>query len=88
MLVLAMKYRQAVDIITADKALKLWKYEMDDEDWEIVKDLIRVLKVCSMFIVMATTKPRHLDLQRCDYLLFAGQCCDNCTCYSDYGPDQ
>jgi hypothetical protein len=45
MLMMAIKYRPAIDDITANKALKLWKYELDDEDWEIISDLIRVLKV-------------------------------------------
>lgn len=46
MLKLALKYRVVVDDVTADKALKLRKYELDDEDWTIIADLMRVLKVC------------------------------------------
>jgi hypothetical protein len=45
MLKMAIKYRAAIDDITANKALKLRKYELDDEDWVIVSDLIRVLRV-------------------------------------------
>jgi hypothetical protein len=45
MLTIAVEYWAAIDIIIAEKKLMLWKYEMDDEDWEIVKDLIQVLKV-------------------------------------------
>lgn len=46
MLKVAIEYRAAIDDITADKSVKLRKYELDDEDWTIVEDLIRVLKVC------------------------------------------
>jgi hypothetical protein len=45
MLEMAVRYRAAIDDITANKTLKLRKFELDDEDWEIVSDLIRVLKV-------------------------------------------
>ena len=44
MLKIALEYCEAVDI-TANKSVKLHKYELDDEDWEIVKNLLQVLKV-------------------------------------------
>ena len=50
MLEVAMKYRPAIDNITANKALKLCQYELDDEDWTIVGDLLCVLKVFLHFI--------------------------------------
>jgi hypothetical protein len=37
--------RQPIDSITADKALKLRKFELDDEHWDIVADLVTVLEV-------------------------------------------
>jgi hypothetical protein len=40
-----LEYRQAVDQITADKTLKLRMYELDDDDWAIVEDLVSVLEV-------------------------------------------
>ena len=46
MLQMALQYRSAIDHITADKTLKLRKYELDGDDWEIIADLMRVLKVC------------------------------------------
>lgn len=53
MLVMAIKYRSAIDNITANKALKLRKYELDNDDWKIISDLIWVLKVCFLtFIVL------------------------------------
>jgi hypothetical protein len=45
MLNVAMEYREVVDDITANKSLKLRQYELDDEGWDVVKDLLRVLKV-------------------------------------------
>jgi hypothetical protein len=45
MLKVALEYCEAVDDITANKFVKLGKYELDDEHWEIVKDLLQVLKV-------------------------------------------
>ena len=46
MLQVAVKYRAAIDDITANKAVRLRQYELDDEDWTIVSDLLHVLKVC------------------------------------------
>jgi hypothetical protein len=44
MISVSLQYRAVVDDITANKALKLRKYELDDDDWAIQKDLARVLK--------------------------------------------
>ena len=41
----ALEYREPIDTITANKELKLRKYELDDEDWRIIKDLVSVLEV-------------------------------------------
>jgi len=38
-------YRPAIDKITADKALKLRKYELDNDDWVVIEDLVSVLEV-------------------------------------------
>ena len=45
MLEFAVEYREALDAITGDKEMKLRKYEMDNEEWEIVRQLRDVLKV-------------------------------------------
>jgi hypothetical protein len=45
----ALKYHSAIDDITANKSLKLRKFELDDDDWKIIGDLLRVLKVGSSF---------------------------------------
>ena len=45
MLNVAMEYHKVIDDITTNKSLKLWQYELDDEGWEIITALLRVLKV-------------------------------------------
>ena len=43
-----MTYRfcPAIDDITADKSLKLRRYDLDDDDWKVIGDLLGVLKLC------------------------------------------
>lgn len=38
-------YRQPVDAITAKEKYKLRKYKLDNEDWQIIRDLVCLLKV-------------------------------------------
>ena len=45
MLEFALEFRDALDSITSDKEMKLRKYEMDEEEWEIAQQLRDVLKV-------------------------------------------
>lgn len=45
MLEFAVKYRGALDAITGDKEMRLQRYEMDDEEWNITYQLRDVLKV-------------------------------------------
>ncbi len=45
MLAFAYEYRAALDIITANREMKLRMYELSDTDWNIVKDLRDLLKV-------------------------------------------
>jgi N-acetylmuramoyl-L-alanine amidase CwlA len=40
----ALNYRAAIDAITTDKTLKLRKYELFAEDWNIIQDLADILK--------------------------------------------
>jgi len=47
MMQFALKYRRPIDGLTADKELKLRKYELDNEDWRIIGDLVAVLEVRS-----------------------------------------
>ena len=45
MMQFALEYRELIDTITVNKELKLRKYELDNEDWRIIKDLVSVLEV-------------------------------------------
>jgi hypothetical protein len=50
MMTFALAYRKPIDQVTADKKLKLRRYELDTEDWQIVDDLVSVLEACSVFL--------------------------------------
>jgi hypothetical protein len=50
MLKFCLEYRAPIDLITADKQLKLRKYELDEEDWLVVDQLVSILQVCSFVL--------------------------------------
>jgi hypothetical protein len=45
MMVFALKYRKPIDSITAEKSLKLRKFELDNEGWGVIEQLVSVLQV-------------------------------------------
>ncbi|KAN0135555.1 hypothetical protein V8E53_006446 [Lactarius tabidus] len=45
MLEFSLRYQEALDTITSDKEMKLQKYEMDGDEWEIAGQLCKVLKI-------------------------------------------
>lgn len=45
MLSFAYTYRDAYNELTSNRDMKMRKYELEDNDWEIVKQLADVLKV-------------------------------------------
>lgn len=45
MLNIAVLYRPVLDAVTLDKKLKLRGYELDEQDWVALGDLLRVLEV-------------------------------------------
>ncbi|KAJ7813773.1 hypothetical protein B0H14DRAFT_3149684 [Mycena olivaceomarginata] len=45
MLSFAVKYRKAIDDIAAERSLKLRKYELDEQEWKILGDLLMVLRM-------------------------------------------
>jgi hypothetical protein len=45
MLSVVQAYRKPVDDVTADKSLKLRKFELDSDEWQIIDDLLFVLAV-------------------------------------------
>lgn len=52
MLKMVLEYHLVIDDITANRVLKLRKYELDDNNWKIISDLIQVLKVCLIFVFL------------------------------------
>ncbi|KDQ49146.1 hypothetical protein JAAARDRAFT_143810, partial [Jaapia argillacea MUCL 33604] len=49
MISFAVKRRLPIDAITADKSLKLRKFELDNDDWRILEDLVRTFKCATLF---------------------------------------
>ncbi|KAF8231126.1 hypothetical protein L208DRAFT_1278587 [Tricholoma matsutake] len=43
MLHFTVKYHMVIDAMTADKSLKLWKFELKMEEWATAEDLVAVL---------------------------------------------
>jgi hypothetical protein len=50
MLRFAVKYRIVIDSTTADKSLKLRKFELDNDDWKIVNNLVSILEVRVLYL--------------------------------------
>ena len=46
MLKFSIKYRRAIDAITAERTMKLQDYELGREEWKVAEELCKVLKVC------------------------------------------
>jgi hypothetical protein len=44
MMAFALEYRAPIDSITADKSLKLRKHELDNDDWQVIEQLVLVLR--------------------------------------------
>jgi hypothetical protein len=65
MLSFALDYRAAIDAMTSDKTVKLRKYELEDEEWLIVEDLVAILRVATVVYhsLMALTL-LHRDSKR------------------------
>ena len=45
-----LKHRKAIDIVTQWRELGLWDLELMDEEWAIIEQLQRVLKVSKVLI--------------------------------------
>ena len=50
MLEFAVEHITAINTITADRDMKLRKYELSESDWDIAHQLRDALKVCNHFI--------------------------------------
>ncbi|KAI0245011.1 hypothetical protein BJV78DRAFT_1142419, partial [Lactifluus subvellereus] len=44
MMAFVLNYRDAIDQLTGNRALKLRAYELNNEDWGIIEDLVAILK--------------------------------------------
>jgi hypothetical protein len=78
MLVFALEYREAIDKISGDRDMR--KYELSEEEWELIQQLCDVLVVrCAGCLRILVT---HIfsDIQRCDPFLFTF---DTEPCYCD-----
>ena len=53
MLKMAFQYHLAIDDIMGNKSLKLCKYNLNDNDWTIIADLIHVLKVSLCYLLIS-----------------------------------
>ncbi|KAJ6526309.1 hypothetical protein B0H19DRAFT_970724, partial [Mycena capillaripes] len=49
MLYFTEKYRTVIDSITSDKVYKWRQYELDDDEWLVIGDLIHVFKKATLF---------------------------------------
>jgi hypothetical protein len=52
----ALKYRKTIDDVTADKKLKLRSYELDNEEWKIIEELVSVLRVMISFFSVGSAR--------------------------------
>lgn len=50
MVKLALSYRDAIDKITSERSLKLRKYELGENGWELVKQVRDCLRVCDRWL--------------------------------------
>ena len=65
MLVFAIEYHKALDVITSERDMELRLYEMSKEEWKIATKLCEVLKVCycNFCYTMRLLLSDHQDLQ-------------------------
>lgn len=89
MMVFALKYRKPIDSITADKSLKLRKYELDNEGWGIIEQLVSVLQVNTTRPVCSTyTNARTFLAIQVGNVVFLPGFCEYSRCDSSDGhPD-
>ena len=73
MLEFSLQHRAALDAMTSHKEMKLRKYEMDEDEWEIARQLCEVLKVSSSLMICLPFYSSQLlpDLQGRNLILLA-----------------
>ena len=86
MLSFAVKYRSAIDAMTADKSLKLQNYELETEEWVIAEDLVAIMLVCIHIVGYQPMLTPSIAIQECN-ALFLVRLCQCCHSHSCYGSD-
>jgi hypothetical protein len=88
MLEFAVEFQEALDTITGDKEMKLRKYEMDNEEWEIAYQLRDVLKVSLSCVCPCSIQLKScpLGLQGRNTIFLAQLYPELGNCTSCYGP--
>ncbi|KAF9548869.1 hypothetical protein CPC08DRAFT_648339, partial [Agrocybe pediades] len=91
MLVFALKYQQVINEITGNRDMKLRKYEVQSEEWEIAEQLCSVLKVCSLSLpnrITVLTSNAHFRSLRTQH--FSSPCwnkqANSLTSYGRHSP--
>lgn len=70
MMAFAIWYRQPIDAITADKKLKLRKFELDSDEWKVIEDLVQILEVCEFYILLVESLTNnHIAIQTGNHVL-------------------
>lgn len=90
MLSFAYVYREPYNELTSNRDMKMRSYELEDNEWEIVNQLAKVLKV-RIFSFLSTkhqTKINLADFQRRHPLLFPlnSKPCQGHPCHGPYRP--
>ena len=71
MLNFAVEHIAAINTITSDRDMKLRKYELSEDDWDIARQLRDVLKVRIQFgLFIFNNHSTSSGIQGCDTLLF------------------
>jgi hypothetical protein len=71
MLDFAYDYKDALNKITAVREMKLRNYEIEPEEWEMVRQLRELLKVVPIFPYSDPSNSRNTDLQGRDALFLS-----------------
>jgi hypothetical protein len=81
MMQFVVKYQKAIDAITTDKSLK---YELDNNDWAIIHDLVTVLEVCFQLLLIFSIDSSFNSNTKSYVILFTGFS-QHCGYQTSYG---
>jgi hypothetical protein len=88
MLNFAYTYREAYNELCSNRDMKLRKYEVENEEWEIVKQLANILKVKWFVFDAKLFLTFCLAVQRCHCLFLScnSLSCQGDTCHGSHRP--